>query len=167
MKRRRILWILLPVILLPLTTLLEADGTAPKANRDALIADVCRHVKVMRFNTDRPVHDVRLTIDGKEVTSDRFNSTKPGFNIAVVISPASEKRINVWYEVDIDKIGGGYNGGYLKGQYREIREANVMEAESFGAGTNLVLDGWTTVYTLRQSYIGATNDLYAMRLEIK
>ena len=39
-------------------------------NRDALIGEVGSHVKMLAFNTDKPVQYSRLVIDGKEVASD-------------------------------------------------------------------------------------------------
>lgn len=161
-RKKQVLWLCtaLALLILVMGMHFSAIAAPPVGNRAALIAEVCRHVKVMKFDTDRPVHDVRLLVDGKEVKSDMFNSTRQGIKMAVVVSPRTESEVYVWFEID-------NMGGFMKGAYREIREANVVETESFGSGTNLVLAGWTTVYELRQSYIGATNALYEMKMEIK
>ena len=128
-------------------------------NREALVGEVS-HVKMLAFNTDRPVQYLRLVIDGKEVASDSFHSTWNGVKLAVVTPPHGKQEVEVYYEVC-------NMGGYMKGAFRELLEANVMQSEYFGPGTNVVLNGWTQIYGYSQHYMGSTNALYDLRFEIK
>jgi len=137
-----------------------AQMSSHSVNHDALIGQVASHVKMLAFNTDRPVQYLRLVIDGKEVASDSFHSTWNGVKLAVVTPPHGKQEVEVYYEVC-------NMGGYMKGAFRELREANVMQSEYFGPGTNVVLNGWTQIYGYSQHYMGSTNALYDLRFEIK
>ncbi len=129
-------------------------------NRDALIGEVASHVKILTFNTDKPVLYVRLVINGKEVASDSFNATWNGVKLAVVTPPSSKQEVEVYYEVC-------NMGGYMKGEFRRLQEDNVAQSEYFGPGKNLVLNGWTQIYEYSQHYMGSTKALYDLRFEIK
>jgi hypothetical protein len=130
-------------------------------NRGALIGQVATHVKMLVFNTDRPVHYLRLVVDGKEVAADSFHSTWNGVKLAVVTPPhGKQQEVEVYYEVR-------NMGGYMKAAFRELQEDNVAQSEYFGPGRNVVLKGWVQIYGYSQHYIGNTKALYDLRFEIK
>jgi hypothetical protein len=129
-------------------------------NRDALIGEVANHVKILTFNTDKPVQYVRLVIDGKEVASDSFHSTWSGVKLAVITPPHDKREVEVYYEVC-------NMGGYMKGAFRMLQEDNVTQSEYFGPGTNVALNGWTQIYGYTQHYVGSAKALYDLRFEIK
>ncbi len=138
----------------------SAQVSHHSANRDALIGEVATHVKILAFNTDKPVHYLRLVIDGKEVASDRFNATSNGVKLAVVTPPSDKREVEVYYEVCNE-------GGYMKGAFRPLQEDNVGQSEYFGPGKNVVLNGWTQIYGYSQHYMGNPKALYDLRFEIK
>ncbi|MGA2353823.1 MAG: hypothetical protein ABSG02_04955 [Terriglobales bacterium] len=129
-------------------------------NRDALLGEVAGHVKILAFNTDKPVHYLRLVIDGKEVASDRFGSTGNGVKLAVITPAQSAKLVEVYYEIS-------NMGGYMTGAFRPLQEDNVGQSEYFGPGKDVVLNGWTQIYGYSQHYMGNTKALYDLRFEIK
>lgn len=129
-------------------------------NREALTAEVGRHVKVMEFDSDKPVREVRVLMNGKEVASDNFQGTRGGLKLAVVTPPHGKQDVEIYFEV-------ADMGGFAKCGFREIVEANVVEREYFGAGKHLVLNGWTQVYGLSQQYLGKADALYDLRVEVR
>jgi len=146
-------------IVMPLAHL-RAQATDNSVNREALIAQVASHVKVMVFNSDKPVREIRVLMNGKEVASDKFQSTRSGLKLAVITPPHGKRDVEIYFEIDD-------MGGFEKCGFREIVEANVFQREYFGPGRNLVLKGWTQVYGLSQQYIGKTDALYDLQVEVK
>ena len=143
-----------------------AVGTQPdsSAKRGGLMARVNR-VKVLSFNTDKPVREARLIINGKQVASDSWQSDSPGFKLAVITPPSKDPRYpEVKQEVQVH-VEVSSMGGYMAGPYRERREVNVLQQEYFGPGTNVVLNGWTKVYGLSQM-MGA-NQVYDLQIDIR
>jgi len=131
-------------------------------NRSGLVAKVGGHVKVLRFSTDRPVSSVRLVIDGNIVSSEEFHSTQNGFDLAVITPLMRESKVEVYFDVS-----GGGMGSHMQGDFRQVLEDNVMIDEYFGPGTNVTIPDWTTVYSVKQHYLGTINPLYQMKVEIK
>jgi hypothetical protein len=146
------------------TTLwLFAQPALKPPNRDALVMRVNR-VQVLAFNTDKPVQEARLIINGKQVGSEAWQADATGFKLAVITSPSRIGRRGTEQEVQVH-VEVSNMGSYMTGPYREIREDNLARSEHFGPGTNVVLNGWTEVYSLAHA-IG-TNVLYDLRVEIR
>ena len=68
-------------------------------NREALVGEVAGHVKMLAFRTDKPVHEVRLIIDGKEVASDKFGDSKKGVKVAVVTPVGGGHGVEIFGEI--------------------------------------------------------------------
>ena len=163
MKQNQLsLWIV--GLLLLGTAQFRGQANWPSGNREALVAQVNGStVEVLRFNTDRPVTSVRLVIDGKVVGSEGYHSTGNGFNLAIV-KPAGNE-ILVYYDVSNREMGG-----FMKGSYREISEANLMVDRYYGPGANITIPDWTVVYSQKQHYMAVSANppaLYEMKVEIK
>jgi hypothetical protein len=113
----------------------------------------------MSFDTDKPVREVRLLVDGKQVGFESFQTSAKTLKLAVITSPSSkEPMVEVHMEVD-------HMGRFMKGAYRVRHEANVLQSEYFGPGTNVVLKEWTQVYGLTQ--LMGVMPLYELRVEVR
>lgn len=138
--------------------------TFKAANRDSLIAKVNR-VRLLSFDTDKPVSEVRLVVDGKQVGSDSWQSGATGFKLAVIIPPhVNPSRPNTSREVEVHVEVPGM-GGFMAGPYRDTREAQVQQREYFGRGGDLVLTGWTQVYGMTHALRAKV--LYDLKIEIR
>ncbi len=134
----------------------SAQGHSGRMNGEALLGEVAGAVKVLAFNTDKPVRDVRVVVDGREAALERFVSKEKGLKIGIVRHDAN---IDVYCEIE-------HTGRRMTVSYRVPREANLLQPEYLGPGTNVTIKGWTQIYGLSQR-IGNTNVLYDLRVEIK
>ncbi len=117
-------------------------------------------VKALVFNTDKPVKHIRLVIDGKEVAGDWFGGNESAIKLAIVQpSYGDSPEVRIYYDT-------GEEGSNKKGPFRQMMEQNVFEEEYFGPGTNVALNGWTEIYGYSQHYMGRTNALYDLRVEV-
>ena len=139
-NRRHFAWSLALLLLGSTGCWVIAQSSLHKVSRDALVAEVAGRVKVLAFTTGRPVSDVRVLVDGKQVDSTEFHGGETGLKLAVV-APSSSQQVEIYVEVP-------HEARILKAGYRMRTEANVGESQYFGPGTNLVLQGWTQVYGL-------------------
>jgi hypothetical protein len=159
-KRSTLRFLGLALILLPFVPLVAQIPGHP-VNRDALLAFVAGHVRVLEFNTDKPVRQLRALIDGKEAASAGWNPGSNNLKLAVVTAPDGRDEVHVYAELQ-------HEGWFMKGTIRPLVEANLSQIEYFGPGKNLVLNDWTKVYGLSMTVLGdRAHALYDLRIEVK
>jgi hypothetical protein len=124
-------------------------------NTESLVATINR-VRVLAFDTDRPVREVRALVDGKVVGTDGWRNSSKGIKIAVI-----RRSGDVLVEMQV-----GNEGGFLRFPFSENVRANVAEPESYGPGRKLGLADWVEVFSLKQ-VLSNTQVLATLQIEVR
>lgn len=138
----------------------ESENTEQRTS--AFVAKVyC--VTVLEFNTDRPVQEARLLVDGKVLRSDTLSeNTHKGLKVAAVVS-RPEKRATIYLDTPQYRT-------HLQGPYQPSMDARVgRPKEYYGPGKDLRMSGadWTEIYRYTESLLGAAAAHYELKLEIR
>jgi hypothetical protein len=123
-------------------------------NREALLA-VVNSVTVLDFDTDRPVRQARLLVNGRTVDTTGAATTGPGLKVAVV-----PEATNIVIHLQVPSMGWLLHGDYP----RPVRD-DLFEENRYGPGKKLVLTNWTEVFGIQQRVGG--NVTYKMSVEVK
>jgi hypothetical protein len=136
---------------------LPVNEAAPeRLNTESLLARVNR-VTVLRFETDMPVQEVRVVVNGKTVGSESFVGARNGIDFAIV-----KMGKNITIEMEVPNVGGRF----LTAEYSQQLRAEVSETEYFGPGKRLRLAGWTRVYGITQAERDGRR-LYSLSVEVR
>jgi hypothetical protein len=124
-------------------------------NTESLVARI-NNVRVLAFETDRPVREVQAMVDGKVVGTNRWNGISKEIKVAI-IRGTDDVRV----EMQVGNVGGILNFHFPM----NIR-ANVAEPESYGPGRQLKLDDWVELFSVEQVMNG--HDVLAnLRIEVR
>jgi hypothetical protein len=132
------------------------SAQAPVPNTEALVASI-NNVRVLSFETDAPVREVRAVVDGEVVDTYLWHDAYNGIDVAVIRGSRDQVRV----EVQVGNVGGILNFTFP----RNIR-ANVAEPESYGPGRRLTLGDWVELFSVRQVMNGR-DVLTTMRIEVR
>jgi hypothetical protein len=124
-------------------------------NTESLVARINK-VRVLAFDTDRPVREVRAVVDGKVVGTNRWTGTSKEIKVAVIRGTN-----DVSVEMQVGNVGG-----ILEFPFPMNNRANVAEPESYGPGRQLKLDDWVELFSVKQ-VINSQDVLAIFRLEIR
>ena len=118
----------------------EVPPRGTKKNMDSILCRINR-VLVLRFQTNKPVTQIRLFVNDKVVKQATFSSNPyKGMRFAIT---RGEKLIEIDYSAD-DSTG---LGRFVVD--RPLSTSNrVGDRTYFGPGADLTLDDWVTVYSL-------------------
>ncbi|MFA5203750.1 MAG: hypothetical protein WC708_05025 [Lentisphaeria bacterium] len=134
-------WMLLLALLAAPLGLLFADerriGEQP--NRDSVVQQI-NSVTVLNFQTDKPITEMRLTMNGKQVDATTVRTTETG--LWLVIVPMNERM-----EV---QIKAGTENHLLTAKWPMLLDAMTREQKSYGPCKTLTLDKWIEVFTINR-----------------
>jgi hypothetical protein len=123
-------------------------------NAEALLA-VVNGVTVLEFDTDRPVRQARLLVNGRVVDSTGAGTNAAGLKVAAIPGIT-----NIAVHLQVPSMGW-----LLHGAYPSPVRADLLEEKRYGPGKKLVLTNWTEVFGIRQTV--GTNVIYTMSVEAK
>jgi hypothetical protein len=109
-------------------------------NRDSIVA-VIHSVTVLRFETKKPISEMRLFLNGKLINNQPVRTSEKGLYLAIV--PKNNK-------LDIHAKVGDSNQ-LLSAALPSLLRSNIFEIESFGPGKDLNLDAWTEVFGITRT----------------
>lgn len=109
-------------------------------NRDSLVQQI-NSVTVLNFQTDRPISEMRLSIDGKEMEATNVRTTERGLWLAVV--PQNER-------LDL-QIKAGDQNLLMTAKWPILVDDLTREGEDFGPGKQIKMDGWIVVYGIERT----------------
>ena len=125
-------------------------------NTESLVARI-NNVRVLVFDTDRPVREVRAVVDGKVVGTNRWNGTSREIKVAVIRGAGDDVRVQMQV---------GNVGGILSFRFPMNIRANVAEPESYGPGRQLTLGDWVELFSVKQ-VMNSKNVLTTLRIEVR
>lgn len=124
-------------------------------NRDSIVAKI-NMITVLKFETDKPISELRFFFNGKQIERDLVKTDKTGLYLAVV--PLIDR-------IDLHAKVGDKNSLFTA-KLPLLFRSDVFERESYGPGKRLKLKDWTEVYTISRTDF-ANKDLGSLRLEVK
>lgn len=141
----------------------KADAADPKRtnipkrelNRDSIVARI-NTVTVLKFETDKPVSELRFFFNGKQITREPVKTDKTGLYLAVV--PLFDR-------IDIHANVGGKNNLFTA-KLPTVFRSDVEIRKSYGPGKDLKLKDWTEVFAISRTDF-AGKDLGSLKLEVR
>jgi len=125
-------------------------------NTESLVARI-NNVRVLAFDTDRPVREVRAVVNGKVVGTNRWNGSTSNEIKLAIIREGDDVRV----ELQVDN-----EGGIITFHFPMNIRANVAEPESYGPGRHLKLDDWVELFSVKQ-VMNSKDVLATLRLEVR
>ncbi|QDT44908.1 hypothetical protein Pan241w_50240 [Gimesia alba] len=124
-------------------------------NRDSIVAKI-NTVTVLKFETDKPISELRFFFNGKQIQRELVKTDKTGLYLAVV--PLNHR-------IDLHAKVGGKNNLFTA-KLPLLLRSDVIEQESYGPGKKLKLKDWTEVYTISRSDFKGKN-IGSLKVEVK
>lgn len=124
-------------------------------NRESVVQQI-NSVTVLNFGTDKPISEMRLTMDGMQVDATTVRTIDTGLWLAIV--PMNER-------MEI-QIKAGSENHLLTAKWPILLDSMTREQKSFGPGKTLKLNDWIEVFAIERITIEGKNR-GSLRLEIK
>ena len=139
--------LLLALLVVPIG-ILSADerriGEQP--NRESVVQQI-NSVTVLNFRTDKPISEMRLSMDGKQVDATSVRTTDTGLWLAIV--PMNER-------MEI-QIKAGSENHLLTAKWPILLDSMTREQKSFGPGKTLNLNDWIEVFAIERITLEGKN----------